>query len=196
MTSDQKQLVELYTVACSITFFIIIIWIIYRHLWKYVAKMLYGYEVEHEAAIKGVRYSEMNGIDAFIPVVERYNLLDPIICANVSSVPSEYLPIPKGYFDIMDDPQIFSVVKFEEFPFLDVNDEVGLRSLFSRVLYIEPKPPAMQDASANVRANNVAIPFAGNTKSKAPQSTTMPVGSSMMSIVSCDTYHPLLLGMS
>jgi len=169
MTSDQTQLVELYTIACSITFFIIVIWILYRHLGNYISKMLYGIEIENEAAIRGVRYSEMNGIDAFIPVVERANLLDPVICANVSEVPADYLPIPKGYFDVMDDPQIFSVVKFEEFPFLDEDDEVGLRTLFSRVLYTEPKPPTIADTK--LRPNQVAKP------------AVLPMGSSMMSMV-------------
>jgi hypothetical protein len=48
----------------------------------------------------------------------------------------------------------------------------GLQSLFTRVLYKEPKPPALADNS--IKKNNVSMPSA----------RMKPMGASMMSIVS------------
>ena len=118
MTTDQKTLVHLYTMACSVTFFIIIVWFLERTVWVYFRRYSYGVEDSVEAAETNLRFSEMNGIEAFIPVVRRYELTDPIICVNVSNIPSEYLPIPEGqYFGSgAEDPQAYSVAKIEEFP--------------------------------------------------------------------------------
>lgn len=107
MTDDQKTLVELYTIGCSITFFIIIIWVFLRVLGEYVMRIFRGFtDDSNEAGETSIRFSEMNGIDAFIPVLNPPEITDPIICVDVSKIPVQYLPIPKNYFNTNDDPMV------------------------------------------------------------------------------------------
>ena len=74
---------------------------------EYVMRIFEGTgESANEAGETNIRFTEMNGIDAFIPVVTRREMTDPIICVDVSETPSQYLPIPKSYFDAKEDPQV------------------------------------------------------------------------------------------
>lgn len=146
MTSEQKELVKIYSMAASVTFFIIIVWFFYRNVWSSVQRIFFGWVGGVEAAETDIKFGEVEAIDAFVPVVNRNELTDPILCVDVSNIPYDYLPLPKGYFDIRDDPQLFSIVKHEEFPGIDEGDEASLRALFSIVKYIKPPTPAFPQA--------------------------------------------------
>ena len=127
MTSDQKSLVDIYTMAASITFFMLIAWIFYRNGWSWIQRFFIGYVGGVEAEETDVKFAGVEGMDAFIPVVKLSQMTDPILCADVSQIPEKYVPIPKGFFDVSDDPQGYSVVKHEEFPSIDVHDDNSLK---------------------------------------------------------------------
>ena len=127
MTTDQTKLVDVYTMTSSVAFFILVAWIFYRNIWSWVQSFFIGYVSGVEADETEIKFADVEGIEAFVPHVKYSTMTDPMLCVDVREIPEEYLPIPKGFFDIRDDPQIFSVVKHEEFPNIDLDDELSLK---------------------------------------------------------------------
>lgn len=153
MTEDQKSLISIYNVGATISFFMIIAALLYRHVGAMLLKVFIGFELSGEADETDILFGDVDGIDAFVPVVTHPNLTDPILCADVSDIPDEYLPIPRGYFDVQEDPQAFSIVKHEEFPSINSQDDAALKAMFSRILYVEPPAPVEKNFGFNSSSN-------------------------------------------
>lgn len=119
MTNDQKRAVNLYSMGTVVSFGILMWWLLIGNFGASLQRIFCRSEKDSLNDDESpVRYQD-EAIDAYVAVVYRNELKDPVICCNVDDIPSINLPVPKGYWDTDISGQEFSVAVFDEFPFLD-----------------------------------------------------------------------------
>jgi hypothetical protein len=143
MSSEQKALVKLYNILNIILFVIVIIWFVFVNFGGWILSLFVdGSNInvnERDEDDTKTTYRDPNAkFPAYIPIIEPQAYPDPIIMADVSKLPKQYMPLTRSELFNLDklDPAQLSVVRTEELP--TVSDERVLKSLFSSVCYYEP----------------------------------------------------------
>lgn len=126
-------------------------------------------------------YRELSAQSAYIPVMEPNGLPDPVIMADLTSLPDKFLPLFRSrlFNDTKFDASSFSVVKTSEFPL--ITDHRVLESLFSKVSFYEPKGQSsdyMPYAKPPTAAHAVGSASASSASS-APAAAAAPAQEAM-----------------
>mmetsp|Transcript_22556 Transcript_22556/g.32971 ORF Transcript_22556/g.32971 Transcript_22556/m.32971 type:complete len:978 (-) Transcript_22556:237-3170(-) len=124
MTQDQSKLVKLYGYACIVALSILLAWGLLYRVSKRILKLFSPSmmkSVNDKTHSNGsATFRCIQGAPAYVPVVERKQLLAPIICCDVSRVPTRFSPVRiSGSWDEQHDPVEFSVFKSGDYPELE-----------------------------------------------------------------------------
>jgi hypothetical protein len=81
MTKDQRGLVRFYTGSTITAFAIVVSYLVVYRVFKFVSNL--WRDTAHEVGdASSLLFRDVGGIPAYIPIVTRPELTDPVICVN------------------------------------------------------------------------------------------------------------------
>jgi hypothetical protein len=134
-THQQQIVVSVYSIASIVVTVYVAVPILSALGFSWIWEIFKGKtDVVGDAALEP--YRSLYGIETYLPVVTRPDLVDPIIAVNVSLIPLRYLPSRLDDSGKPVNANDLSVVNTRELPFVSGPDE--LADLFSTIKYYGP----------------------------------------------------------
>lgn len=159
MTDDQSKIVRVYSLSTIIAFAVLCFWGLPYRLSKVLKRIFYPYQKDRTGDASDIPFRSLDGVNAYIPLVQRGAYLTPYIVAQIGNVPKRYIPLHSGLkWDELPDPKEFSVLNHTDF--VHIPDEQLKRAISSVTYYgVDDDLSADQDKPTEGLMNNQ--PFVG-----------------------------------
>ena len=151
-TKAQKDAIDIYTVFSCIGFAALIGWVFKTYIHAVIYRIMnWRMEEDIDTVQAGILFRKVTGEHAYVPNVKRYEIIDPILCADVNGIPDRRYPTTLGSVYKKskkhvkdaeagkDKGEILTVVDPEDFKGLSGPKLTAtFKNMFSEVKYYEP----------------------------------------------------------
>ncbi|CAM9237274.1 unnamed protein product, partial [Ectocarpus fasciculatus] len=96
MTDDQSKIVRVYSLSTIIAFAVLCFWGLPYRLSKVLKRIFYPYQKDRTGDASDIPFRSLDGVNAYIPLVQRGAYLTPYIVAQIGNVPKRYIPLHSG----------------------------------------------------------------------------------------------------
>lgn len=136
MTNQQADIVSFYTGASIVGFCVCIIYLVLFRIVSFVKKSVLSSDKTSHAAMSTVPFRALNGPSGFIPIVQKPELLYPVMCCDIQKLPTSVLPLDDTRNERLTAKSV-SVCNSQEFSDSAKVDVNFLTELFGCVVYYE-----------------------------------------------------------
>lgn len=166
MTGEQQDIVAFYTGTSVAGFCVCIIYLIFFRIFNFIKKHVMTSSGSVHKNLSMVPFRDLHGPSGYIPLVQKHELLHPVLCCEIQKLPTTVLPLDLRRNETLL-AKFVSVCSAQEFSATARVDEGSLSDLFGAVVYYE-EPGVKLSAPSSLEPSDAD----GNASAGA----TLPVG--------------------
>ena len=177
MTSDQSNIVSLYTGASVVGFCICVIYLFFYRIFTWVQKYVLAAGASSHSIVSPVKFRSLEGPSGYIPLIRKQELLHPVLCCDIQKLPKAVLPLDSTRSENISAKSV-SVCDVTEFTSAARIGNGSLQEIFGAAVYY-------QDPSLQLSAPT-SVPARGQN---SEVNTVLPVGWEVATTASGQKYY-------